>query len=335
MRTLRAVITRFGGPETIEILEADLPEPGPGEAQVRVLASGVAFGDVLKRRGMIPGLRPPFTPGYDLAGEVVRTGPGASRFRPGDRVCAFLMNGGNAEAVNLPERLLAPIPAALDVSSAAALVLDGVTAWQLLHRSARVRKGERILVHGGAGGVGTLLLQLARDAGITAFATASAGKHAIVERHGGIPIDYRSEDFVAAIRRLAPDGVDAVFDAIGGSHLGRSRAVLRRGGRLVVYGASSAVGKGKAAFLPTLARVVAYRILPRGRSASFYGIGGKLGREDPTVREDLAKVLDLAARGAVVPVVGARFPFGQAREAHALKERGGPAGKVLLVADAG
>ncbi len=335
MRTRRVVVTRFGGPETIDIQDADLPDPGPGEVQLRVLASGVAFGDVLKRRGMIPGLKAPFTPGYDLAGEVAGAGPGASRFRPGDRVCAFVMNGGNAGAVNLPERLLVPIPAGLDPEVAAALVLDGVSAWQLLHRAAQVQPGQRILVHGGGGGVGTLLLQLARAGGVVAYATASAGKHALVERYGGIPIDYQKEDFVEAVRRLAPDGVDAVFDPIGGAHLGRSWRVLRRGGRLVSYGASSAVGKGRAGFLPTLARVVWFRLAPRGRSASFYGIGGRLGREDPTVREDLAHVLDLAARGAIEPVIGARIPLAEARRAHELKERGGPAGKVLLVAGAG
>lgn len=332
MRTRRVVVTRFGGPEAIEVQEAELGDPAPDEVQLRVLASGVAFGDVLKRRGMIPTIRPPFTPGYDLAGEIVRNGSGATRFRARDRVCAFVMNGGNVEATNVPERLLAPIPAGLDVDAAAALVLDGVTAWQLLHRVAKVGPGERILVHGGGGGVGTLLLQLARADGITAYATASAGKRAIVERYGGIPIDYRAEDFVGAIRRLAPGGVDAVFDAIGGAHLGRSRAVLRGGGRLVCFGASSAVGKGRRALLPTLARLVAYRLLPLGRSAAFYGIGGRLGREEPTVREDLGRVLDLAARGALEAVVGARVPFGEARRAHELKERGGPAGKVLLVA---
>ena len=331
MRTRRVVVTALGGAETIEIQDAELADPGPGEVQLRVHASGVAFGDVLKRRGLVPGLKPPFTPGYDLTGEIVRAGPGATRFRPGDRVCAFVMNGGNVEAANLPERLLVPVPAGLDPHVAAALVLDGVSAWQLLHRVANVRKGERVLVHGGGGGVGTLLLQLARAGGLVAYATASAGKHALVERCGGIPIDYQKEDFVRALRRLAPEGVDAVFDAIGGAHLGGSREVLRRGGRLVCYGASSAVGKGRAGVLPTVARIAAYKLVPRGRSATFYGIGGRLGREDPTVREDLARVLDLAARGALEPVIGARIPFAEARRAHDLKERGGPAWKILLV----
>src|SRR5512133_155604 len=95
MRTRRVLVTRFGGPEAIEVEDAELAEPGPGEVQLRVLASGVAFGDVLKRRGLIPGVKAPFTPGYDLTGEVARMGPGASHFRPGDRVCAFVMNGGN------------------------------------------------------------------------------------------------------------------------------------------------------------------------------------------------------------------------------------------------
>ncbi len=331
MRARRVVVTRYGGPEAIEIQEAELADPAPGEVQLRVLASGVAYGDVVKRRGLMPNLRPPFTPGYDLAGAVVRAGAGASRLRPGDRVCAYVGNGANVEAANVPERLLVPIPAALATDAAAALVLDGVTAWQLLHRAARVRRGERILVHGGAGGVGTLLLQLARAAGVVAYATASAGKHAVVERYGGIPIDYRNEDFGAALARLAPGGVDVVLDPIGGEHLGRSWRALRRGGRLVAYGASSAVGKGSVAFLGTFARLALYRLLPRGRSATFYGIGGRLGREDPTVREDLARVLDLGARGALEPVIGERVPLAEARRAHDLKERGGPAGKLLLV----
>lgn len=331
MRTRRVRVTRFGGPETVEIGEGDLGDPGPGEVQLRVLASGVAFGDVMKRRGLVPGLKPPFTPGYDLAGEVVRAGPGATRFRPGDRVCGFVMNGGNVEAANLPERLLVPIPAAVGAEAAAALVLDGVSAWQLLHRAAKVRPGERLLVHGGGGGVGTLLLQLSRAHGAVAYATASASKHDLVRSYGATPIDYRKEDFVEAVRRLSPDGVDAVLDPVGGAHLGRSWRVLRRGGRLVSYGASSAIGRGRAGFVPTLLRIASYKLLPRGRSASFYGIGGRLGREDPTVREDLARVLDLASRGLLVPLIGERVPFSEARRAHETKERGGPPGKLLLV----
>lgn len=331
MRQRRVVVTRFGGPEAVEVAEGELAEPGAGEVQVRVLASGVAFGDVLKRRGLVPGLRPPFTPGYDLAGEVVRGGPGATRFAPGDRVAAFVMNGANVDVANVPEHLLVPVPSGLAAETAAALVLDGVTAWQLLHREAKVRRGERVLVHGGAGGVGTLLLQLARLAGVTAYATASAGKHPVVERLGAIPIDYRAEDFVAAVRRLAPDGVDAVFDPIGGASLPRSRSVLRRGGRLVVYGAASAVDRGRAGFVGTIARVVLYRLLPGGRSTSIYGIGRAGGLGDPAIREDLTRVLDLAARGELAPVIGARLPLADARRAHEQKERGGPAGKLLLV----
>jgi NADPH:quinone reductase-like Zn-dependent oxidoreductase len=332
MRQRRVVVTRFGGPEVIEVLDGDVKEPGPGEVQVRVAASGVAFGDVLKRRGLVPGLRPPFTPGYDLAGEVVRAAPGA-RLAPGDRVAAFVGNGGNADVANVPERLLVPVPAGLDLEAAAALVLDGVTAWQLLHRAARIRPGERVLVHGGAGGVGTLVLQLARLAGATAYATASAPKHPVVERLGATPVDYRREDFVTAVRRLAPAGVDVVLDPVGGAHLARSRSLLRRGGRLVAYGASSAVDGGRGGFLPTLARVALYRLLP-GPAATMYGIGQRRGPADPAIREDLARVLGLAARGELAPVVGERLALEDARRAHELKERGGPAGKILLVARA-
>lgn len=331
MRSRDVVVQRSGGPEVLEVVEREVPPPGPGEVQVRVLASGVAFGDVLKRRGLVPGFRPPFTPGYDLAGRVERIGPGATRFREGDRGVAFVMNGANAEVVNVPERWLVPTPAALaDDAEAVAVALDGVTAWQLLDRVAHVRRGERVLVHGAGGGVGTLLVALARRAGAEVYGTVSERKRAVAERLGAVPIDYRREDFVEVLRRAG--GADAVFDPIGGAHLARSFAALRPGGRLVLYGLSAALEGGRRELAATLLRLVGYRLLPRGRKALLYGIGGRRGASDPTIPEDLARVLALRAAGDLAPLVSVRLPLAQARRAHELKEQGSEPGKIVLVA---
>lgn len=330
MQTRAVVVERFGGPEAAAVSERALAPPRPGEVTVRVAASGVAFGDVLKRRGLVPGVRPPFTPGYDLAGHVEACGPGATRFRAGDAVVALVVSGGNAARVNVPERLLVPVPEGIDLAEAVALALDGVTAWQLLHRAARVRRGDRILVHGAAGGVGTLLVALARLDGIETFGTVSARKRAVAEGLGAIPIDYRREDFVEVARRAG--GMDAVFDPLGGANLARSRAALRPGGRLVVYGIAAAVAGGFREIAGTFLRVGAYRVFPRGRRTLFYNVGGGRGADDPSLVEDLARVLALRASGAIAPLVGARLPLDEAPKAHALKEKGDVPGKIVLVA---
>jgi NADPH:quinone reductase-like Zn-dependent oxidoreductase len=339
MQNRRAVIRRVGGPEVIDLADEELGPPGPGMVQVRVLASGVAYGDVQKRRGFIPGMRPPLTPGYDLAGEVEVCGPDVERFAAGDRVAAFVVNGGNAERVHVPARLLVPVPGGVESVEAVALVLDYVTAWQMLHRVARVGPGARVLVHGAGGGVGTALLELARLHGVVAFGTASPAKHDVVTRLGGIAIDYRREDFVEVVRARTGAGVDAVFDGIGGANLARSRAALRPGGCLVAFGVTTEARVGRRAIGATLLRLAAYRLFPSGRRVALYGIGRRRGADDPTIPEDLARVLALRAEGKLAPVIGAVLPLDEIGRAHAMKERAEVAGKIVLVpreaADAG
>ncbi len=332
MRNRRAVIARRGGPEALAIVEEDLPRPGPGEIQVRVLASGVAYGDVLKRRGLVPGQpRMPFTPGYDLVGDVEEVGPGVGAFRPGDRVAALVGNGANAERVRFPAARAVAAPLDVDPAQALCLVLNYVTAWQMLHRVAEVPRHGRILVHGAAGGVGTALLDLARLASVQAVGTASGAKHAVVDGFGGVPIDYRREDFVARVRALAPEGVEAAFDPIGGRHLVRSRRTLRRGGRLVAYGISSALAQGRAELALTFLLLAAWRILPGGRPVTFYGVGATAGSTPENVREDLGRLLGLLAGGHLHPLVGARLQLDEVARAHAMVERAEVTGKVVLV----
>ena len=336
----RVVIARKGGPDALELRDEPLDPPKAGEVQVRIRMSGVAFGDILKREGFVPKQpRPPYTPGYDLLG-VVEV-PGDSGFRVGQRVAAFWGNGGHARRANVPAKLLVPVPDAVNDEDACALILNGITAYQMLHRVARIKTGERALVHGAAGGVGTVLLELARLAGVSCFGTASKGKHDVVRGYGAVPIDYRSEDFVARIK--GEGGVDAVFDPIGGDHLKKSHAVLKKGGRLVCFGISStfwsstqgpaevAVGRYKQ-LLKTFPLIGFYKLLPDGRSASFYGIGESKVSRGGTIQEDLARIFAWRAEGKLgAPLIGARFPLEKARDAHALMGSGGTTGKILLM----
>jgi NADPH:quinone reductase-like Zn-dependent oxidoreductase len=333
MKNRRVVITRHGGPEVLQVVEDELREPGPGEVQLRVLASGVAFGDVMKRLGFVPRQPPlPYTPGYDLVGVVERTGAGAGRFRPGDRVAGLVGNGANAERANVPERRLVAVPPGVDAAEALCCVLNYVTAWQMLHRVARVAPGERILVHGAAGGVGTALLQLGRLAGLEQYGTASLRKHAVVAALGAHPIDYRSEDFVKAVRKLGPGGVDVVFDPVGGSHLSRSHRVLRRAGRLVAYGVSAAASGEKRQILLTFLLLGLYKLLPDGRRIRLFGIGATGGSGEATIAEDLTRLLALLAERKIAPVVGARLPLEEAARAHRMLDCAEVAGKIVLVA---
>lgn len=261
MTHTRIIVRRYGGPETLELVQEPCPEPQPGEVRVRVLAAGVALPDVMMREGVHPETpRLPFTPGWDLVGEVDRLGPGVvvTGIEPGQLVAALPIFGAYAEFVCLPQRELVPVPSTVDPAEAVCLILNYVTAWQMMHRSVHVKRGDRVLIHGAAGGVGSALLQLGRLDGLGPendgkngvggmYGTCSSAGAPAVSELGGVPIDYRKQDFVAEIHRLTGAGVDAVFDGIGGSHVWRSRAALRPGGRVVVYGFTGSLSGGRLA----------------------------------------------------------------------------------------
>src|SRR5262249_41198708 len=192
MRHTRIIVTHYGGPHALLRVEEACPEPKHGEVRVRVLAAGVSLPDVMMREGVHPETPPlPFTPGWDLVGVVDRLGPGVSGIEPGQVVAALPIYGAYAELVCLPQRELVPVPSGLDAAEAVSLVLNYVTAFQMLHRSAKVRPGQRVLIHGGAGGVGSALLQLGRLAGAEMYATCSSRGASAVSGLGGTPIDYQ------------------------------------------------------------------------------------------------------------------------------------------------
>jgi NADPH:quinone reductase-like Zn-dependent oxidoreductase len=248
MRHTRVIVTHYGGPDALAVIEEDRPEPKAGEVRVRVLAAGVSLPDLLMREGVHPETRRvPFTPGWDLVGVVDRLGAGVAGIEPGQVVAALPIIGAYAEFICLPQRELVPVPSGLDPAEAVSLILNYVTAYQMLHRSAKVESGRRVLVHGAAGGVGSALLQLGRLAGLEMYGTCSSRGTSAVSSLGAIPIDYRNLDFVTEIHRLTREGVDAVFDGIGGTHIWRSRKALRPGGRVVAYGLTSSLRGGRLA----------------------------------------------------------------------------------------
>jgi NADPH:quinone reductase-like Zn-dependent oxidoreductase len=252
VRHMRIIVTHYGGPDALQVIEEECPEPKRGEVRVRVQAAGVALPDVMAREGVHPETPAvPFTPGWDLVGVVDRLGDAVSGIEPGQIVASMPISGAYAEFVCLPQRELIPVPSGLDAGKAVSLVLNYITAYQMLHRSAKVRPDQRVLIHGAAGGVGTALLQLGHLVGLKMYGTCSSRGASAVSELGGIPIDYRNQDFVEEVLRLTTDGVDAVFDPIGGVHIWQSRKALRFGGRVVAYGNTTSLrGEGLASGRP-------------------------------------------------------------------------------------
>ncbi len=333
------VLPGVGAPETLQVRRRELPAPGAGEAAIRVEATGVSFAEGSMRRGRYPGQpRFPFVPGYDLVGVVTDLGPDVAGVAVGQRVAAMTKTGGWADHVVLPAADLVPVPDGVDAAAAETAVVNGVTAWQMLHRLARVRAGQTVLVHGATGGVGVLLVQLARLAGARVLGTASPAKHDTVRALDAEPLDYQGDDLVAHIRALAPGGVDAVFDHVGGQSLRDSWRMLAPGGTVVGYGIASlrdAQGSIVLAFIPLLARIYLWNALPNGRHAHFYNVwGGKTLRPRRFHRElraALTEVFALLAQGRIQAQIARQLPLERAAEAMRLAESGTVSGKVVLV----
>lgn len=337
----RVVVEGHGGPDVLRVVEEDLPEPQSGEVRVKVLAAGVSAFDLMYRRwGWLPGRPPvPFSLGEDVVGTVDKLGSGVSSLELGQMVAGGTwdlgVGGGYTESICLPAGALVPVPPGLDPAEAVCLVVNYLTAHLHLHRYGRARSGERLLVHGAAGGVGSALLELGKVAELKMYGTASKHHHELVSSLGATPIDYRREDFVERIRSLTGDGVDVVVDPVGGARqLWRSYRALRGGGRLVWLGSAATKQKGPGAGLISMPAVFLFRLIPDGREVPRTPDLGKSATAHPTWhRETLAELLDLAAAGRLKPAVAERIPLLEAARAHELLERGGHAGKVVLIAN--
>lgn len=344
VRQTRIVVGHYGGPEELRVVEEECPAPRRGEVRVKVLAAGVCLPDLLMREGVHPETPTlPFTPGWDLVGVVDRVGDGTRGIQSGQLVAALPIRGAYAEYLCLPPRELVPVPAGLDAADAVSLVLNYVTAYQMMHRSVKVKAGQRVLIHGASGGVGSALLQLGQLGGLQMYGTCSARGRSVVSDLGGIAIDYEHQDFVQEIRRLTGSGVDAVFDSIGGTHIWRSRKALRPGGTVVAYGLTSSLHGGRLASgrqghrdrVRAIAIFGLYIaggfILPKRKRVVPYSIQWLKRLKPSLFRQDMMTLFELLQKRKIKPVVAGRFRLANARQAHELLGKGGVAGKIVLV----
>ncbi len=238
-----------GGPEALHLTDRPVPRPGDGEVLVKVAAAGVAFGDIMVREGLVRDAPRPLNPGYDVAGMIVGVGTGVMEVSVGQKVVASTGGwGGYATHVVVPSWRVVPYTSDIRPEVATSLVLDYLTAYQMLRRTTNLEPGATVLIHSAAGGVGSALVQLGALRGLNKFGTSSAGKATYVARMGAVPIDYRNEDFVARIRQEAPNGLDAIFDGLGVASWRRGFPLLRSNGQLVPYGAPATLKGGVEAF---------------------------------------------------------------------------------------
>jgi len=264
MKYKSVIATKRGGPDVLQVIENELREPAAREVRVRVLAVPVCLPDVTARQGQTPFCpKVPFTPGYAVIGAVDATGKDVTNVVEGDRVGALTAFGGYAEYIYWDAERLIPVPNSLDAVKAIPLILNYIVAYQIMHRSTKVKAGDKVLIIGASGGIGTALLQLGKPAGLKMYGIASKSKHSILTEYGAIPIDYRTQDFVEVIRQAEPQGLDAVFDGMSGDYFGRSYSLLRRGGKLVGYGNPLST----AGMLKFLGQIIWFSLLPDGKSA--------------------------------------------------------------------
>jgi NADPH:quinone reductase-like Zn-dependent oxidoreductase len=310
----KVVITAFGDESKLAIVESDLPDPDSGEVQLSVEYSIVCGSDVNMRRGTYPLQRkPPLTPGYSVIGKVRVNGKGCSKFTKGDRVACLSKYEGQAELINLPEKYLVRVPDDVDGKAAVALILDWVTAYQMLHRVAQVKSGQKMFVHALGGAVGGALLRLGLLAGASVFGTASGKKHDELRQLGAIPFEYSNKNWIAAIQELG--GVDAVFDPLGFESFDESYSVLRRGGILVGYGMNlpAWTKSPQRPVIPAVLKLFAKNLhFGSGKRTTFFGVT----RSSRNFNPDLELLFEWLRAGRISVPVKSAFTLDQIQEAH-------------------
>ena len=328
MKYKSVIVTKKGSPEVLQVIENDLQVPSDRDARIKVLAVPVCLPDVEARYGRSPfTLKIPFVPGYAIIGVVDAIGEGITNAQVGDRVAALTTLGGYAEYIFLGEKQLIPVPVTVDPAEAAPLILNYIVAYQTLHRSAKVKAGDKVLIIGASGGIGTAFLQLGKLANLTMYGIASKNKHLILTDYGATPIDYRTQDFIEVIRQAEPDGLDAVFDGIGGDYIKRSFSLLRRGGAYVGYANPLSLS----GMLRFLGQVILFNLLPNGRSAKYYGTGASRFNRRPFL-EDWTTLFKLLEEGKIKPIITEKFPIPEAAQANELLESGQVVGNIVLLA---
>jgi NADPH:quinone reductase-like Zn-dependent oxidoreductase len=334
MKYRQVIVTKFGGPEVLQVVEKELREPAVRQVRLKVLAAAVCRPDITARRGEALysgtplGQKVPFVPGYAVIGRVDAVGKDVRGVVVGERVGALTVSGGYSEYVYWPADRLIPVPAGLDPAEAVPLILNYIVAYQVLHRSARVKTGDKVLIIAASGGIGTALLQLGRLAGLGMYGLASRSKHPLLAEYGAVPIDYSTQDFTEVIRRAEPAGLEAVFDGMMRlSDIRDGLSLLKRGGTLVSYGEPES--------LPALFRILGTNILsnllPNGKSFKLYGTSFYTFNPRPFL-QDWTELFRLLEESRIKPVIEKKLPLLEAARANELLESGRVTGNVVLLA---
>ncbi len=319
------VATARGSSEVLRIVENDLRPPAEGEARIRIIATPVCQDDIAVRAGNRPFLKePPFVPGYAFIGIVDAIGEDVTDVAIGDRVAALTQYNSHAEVIYYDAKELVHVPETIDPAEAVTLILNYLVAYQILHRVTQAKPGDKVLIVGASGGVGTAFLQLGKLAGLKMYGLASPSKHAALAEYGAIPIDYHTQDFVKVIRQAEPDGIDYVFNGMGEEYFERGLAVLRRGGMLVAYGGPQSFGR----FLLLVVKLILYNLLPNGKTIEGYGTH-RLGTD--LFKEDWAELFRLLEAGQIKPIISETFPIMEAITAYDLLESGSITGNIVLL----
>lgn len=328
MKYKSIVAAQRGGPEVLQIVKNDLLPPATGQVRIKVLATGVGGTDINYRYGRSPfSPKVPFVPGYEVMGVVDAIGEGVTRAAVGDRVAALTGHGSYSEMMYLGQEHLVSVPANISPADAVVIALNYVTAYQMLHRVAKVKAGDKALLIGASGGVGTALMELGKLAGLQMVGLASPGKHSLLIAMGATPVDYHTPNLIEAIHQIEPKGFDFVFDGIGGENSDLGLAVLRRGGKLVAYAAP--VGMG--ALLRGVLKMIFLNITS-GKTVVSYGITVLYLQDKKPFMEDIAILFKMLTDGKIKPTITTRLPLLEARKANEMLENGQVAGNIVLLA---
>jgi NADPH:quinone reductase-like Zn-dependent oxidoreductase len=320
-------VTARGGPDVLQVVERELRHPTSREARIKILATPVCAPDISSRYGQSPFVpKPPYTPGYAFIGTVDAVGESVTTVGIGDRVAALTAYGAYAEYIYWNASQLIPVPKSLDPAEATPLILNYIVAYHVMHRWAKVKSSDKVLIIGASGGIGTALLQLGKLADLKLYGTASQAKHQILEYYGATPIDYQTEDFVSVIRQAEPEGLNAVFDGMAGDYFKRGFSLLQQGGTLVGYGNPMSFS----GMLQVLGRTALYHLLPNGKSAKYYSTGASRLNWDMFLK-DWATLFRLMEEGQIKPVITAKLPLVEAAKANRLLEDGQVIGNIVLV----